>query len=145
MGILMTNRRNYAGEKTRFFGKGPAVKSKCAVIGVVIMTVALVTVTGCQTFQTSSGDLFGVGGIPGDEYRVGGGYQIRYVAPEAGVVYLVEHRSGTLLGTESLNRGQMFEFFPSQEVVDGFKRVDVDLSKGEFVIYFVPSSDLYHR
>jgi hypothetical protein len=113
--------------------------------GVVLAALALLALTGCQTFQSSSGELFGVGGIPGDPYRVGGGFQIRYIAPEAGVVYLVEHRTGTLLGTESLNRGQVFEFFPTQEVVDGFKRVDVDLSKGEFVIYFVPSSDLYHR
>ena len=113
--------------------------------GAVLTAIALLALAGCQTHTTASGELFGAGGIPGDPYRVGGGFQIRYIAPEAGVVSLVENQTGTLLGTESLNRGQVFEFFPTQDVVEGFGRVGVDLSEGQFVIYFVPSSDLYHR
>jgi hypothetical protein len=29
--------------------------------------------------------------------------------------------------------------------VDGFRRVGIDLSEGEFVLYFVPASRLYCR
>ena len=110
-----------------------------------ILAVCLVGLSGCNTFQGAPDDLFLQSGIPGQQYRVGGGFQIRYIAPEAGIVYLVEQRTGTLLGTESLLRGQVFEFFPSEEVVEGFKRVGIELAKGEFVIYFVPASELYNR
>jgi len=113
--------------------------------GLALMAFLMLILSGCQIFQASSDELFGPGGIPGDEYRVGGGYQIRYAAPEAGVVYLVEQRTGVLLGTESLRRGETFEFFPTSEVVEGFKRVGIELAQGEFVIYFVPASVLYHR
>lgn len=112
---------------------------------VVWASVVLSALGGCAAMQPASGDLFLQGGIPAEEYRVGGGFQIRYIAPEAGVVYLVESRTHTLLGTESLLRNQVFEFFPTQEVVDGFNRVGVELDKGEFVIYFVPAKKLYHR
>ncbi|MEJ5259319.1 MAG: hypothetical protein WHS88_03920 [Anaerohalosphaeraceae bacterium] len=111
----------------------------------LLAAASILLLNGCQTFQTASTEKFGAGGIPGEKYRVGGGYQIRYVAPEAGVVYLVEHRTGTLLGTESLRRGDAFEFFPTPEVVEGFRRVGIELARGEFVIYFVPASVLYHR
>ena len=108
------------------------------------MPVSALFLTGCAA-QRSTDDLFLPGGIPSEGYRVGGGFQIRYIAPEAGVVYLVENRTHTLLGTESLRRGDIFEFFPTQEVVEGFGRVGIELSKGEFVIYFVPATELYHR
>jgi hypothetical protein len=113
--------------------------------GLVLALAAIVTVGGCAAMQPASGDLFLQGGIPAEDYRVGGGFQIRYIAPEAGVVYLVESRTHTLLGTESLLHNQVFEFFPTQEVVDGFNRVGVELAEGEFVIYFVPATRLYHR
>lgn len=106
---------------------------------------AILVLAGCSVVHPSSESLFLQNGIPAEHYRVGGGFQIRYIAPEAGVVYLVEHRSYKLLGTESLLRNQVFEFFPTEEVVDGFYRVGIDLSEGEFVIYFVPASKLYHR
>lgn len=111
----------------------------------VFAALALVTLTGCAVDRSSSPDLFLQGGIPTEQYRVGGGYQIRYVAPEAGIVYLVDYRTGTLLGTESLTRGAVFDFFPTEDVVDGFRRVGFELDKGEFVIYFVPANILYHR
>lgn len=120
------------------------MKTTCIWSGFVLAGV-LMTLSGCNAIQRAPDDLFRQTGIPGEQYRVGGGFKIRYIAPEAGIVYLVEHRTGTLLGTESLLRGDTFEFFPHEDVVEGFKRVDIDLSEGEFVIYFVPESDLYHR
>ncbi len=113
--------------------------------GLLVTAAILLNVSGCNAVGRPTDERFRQTGIPGEQYRVGGGFKISYTAPEAGVVYLVEHRTGTLLGTESLRRGQTFEFFPTQEVMDGFKRVNINLAEGEFVIYFVPDTDLYHR
>lgn len=113
--------------------------------GLGLTVVLLLSLTGCNGAQRVDTETFLQTGIPGEEYRVGGGYQIRYIAPEEGIVYLVENRTRTLLGTESLRRNDVFEFFPTTQVVEAFRRVDIELSEGEFVIYFVPATKLYQR
>ncbi len=121
------------------------MSSKQFFLTVWIASAAILSLSGCIAPQASFDNLFEDGGIPSAQYRVGGGFQIRCIAPEDGVVYLVDNRTRTLLVTESLLRNQVFEFFPTEEVVDGFDRVGIDLSEGDYVIYFVPASKLYRR
>ena len=121
------------------------MKAKRFVTALWMAAVVVAGVAGCCAPRTSSEGVFDEAGIPVEGFRVGGGFQIRYVAPAAGTAYLVDQSMGTLLGTESLTRGQVFEFLPTSEVVDGFRRVGIDLSEGEFVLYFVPASRLYCR
>lgn len=114
------------------------MKNKLFLVSIVSAAVAALTVTGCN----SSRPAFGPGGIPRDAYLVGGGYQIRYVAPEPGVAYLVEAQKAILLGTESLSEGQAFEFFPNPETEEVFHRIGVNLSEGQLFLYFIPESIL---
>ena len=100
---------------------------------------------GCGVPRAPLGGVFGEDGIPLDAYRVGGGFQIRYIAPAAGAAYLVERQTGALLGTESLQREQLYEFIATSEVIEEFRRVEIDISRSEFVLYFVPASMLYRR
>jgi hypothetical protein len=107
----------------------------------MIAAAAMLTMTGCGEPRPA----FGPEGIPAEGFLVGGGYQIRYVAPEPGVVYLVEAQKGILLGTESLSEGQAFEFYPEPDIEEAFHRVGVNLTEAQFLLYFIPESKLAHR
>jgi len=117
------------------------MKNKLFLVSAMSAAVVALMVTGCN----SSRSAFGPGGIPKEAYLVGGGYQIRYVAPEPGVAYLVEAQKAILLGTESLSEGQAFEFFPNPDTEEVFNHIGVNLSEGQLFLYFIPESKLGRR
>jgi len=82
-----------------------------------------------------------VAGLPGEQYLVGGGLNISWKAPEAGTVYLVEKRTGKLIGTRSLEEGDVFSFtvdstVRAQELGD---ILGINMTRAEFLLYFEPA------
>ena len=76
-----------------------------------------------------------------EAYRVGGGFQIKYTAPEDGTAVLVDKKSGKTVQTESLKAGQDFTFHPSTEDCEvQLAKMGIDLKKADFVLYFHPKN-----
>lgn len=74
-----------------------------------------------------------------DGHRAGGGLEISYVAPEDGVINLVDKRTGRHLMSKSVIEGEVYEFSardldPAEE-----KKWGVDVKKADFVLYFYPN------
>ena len=97
---------------------------------------------GCATNSVGGGSVFDAEGVPLARYYVGGGLHIEYKAPQAGTVYLVETHSKTILGTRSLETGQVFDVtldISSDDVHMALKSSGVDPLKCKFALYFVPA------
>ena len=75
-----------------------------------------------------------------EAHRVGGGFMIKYTAPEDGTVVLVDKTSGKTIQTESLAAGQDFKFSPPKDSEEELKKIGIDLKKADFVLYFYPKN-----
>jgi len=85
-------------------------------------------------------------GVPQAKYLVGGGFQIKYVAPVDGTVYVVDSNFvEKMLVTESLKAGETFSqsLDPVNPTTkEGFKALGLDLAKARLKLYFVPDADM---
>jgi hypothetical protein len=118
--------------------KTPVIK-----IAMFAFIVLGITLTGCTTSYHSN--------LPKGALLVGGGLDIRYNAPAAGTVILIERTSGRIVATKSLEgKGAEFHFAPNSSdngdvIASMFSTVPV--KEGEltlvptntfFQLYFVP-------
>ena len=106
---------------------------------VVVSAVALASV-GCSSLDFGSKGPFDSRGLPKEQYLVGGGMDIRYVAPEDGRLCWVEQTSGKILSMKSVKADEAAEFGSSNMDPDLVKeRLGVALKDADFRLYFVPN------
>jgi hypothetical protein len=102
----------------------------------LVLCVSALFATGCASFQKTS---FGFNGLPQEQYRVGGGFDIEYGAPAEGTFYLVDQSTGKFVITKDVTEGDTFEFsIDSQNIDDETRACGVDTRKSKLVLYFVP-------
>lgn len=101
------------------------------------LLLATLVFAGCRT----TGQLE-AGGLPGEEYLVGGGLMIEWEAPTAGTAYLVEKETGKIIETRSLAEGETFSFSISTGVqAEEFEKVlGIDFGQARFLLYFKPTA-----
>lgn len=101
--------------------------------GVVLL--AVLVFAGCRTTRHLQ-----AGGMPGDEYLVGGGLMIEWEAPTDGTAYLVEKETGKIIETRSLAEGETYSFSVSTGVqAQEFEKVlGIDFGQARFLLYFKP-------
>jgi hypothetical protein len=78
-------------------------------------------------------------GVPKEARKVGGGLEISYIAPEDGVINLVDLKSGKNLMSKSVVRGEKYEFSAKALDPENEKKWGVDIKKADFVLYFLPT------
>jgi hypothetical protein len=101
-----------------------------AVVGLVMIAA------GCSVTPSLHGN-----GLPSGLETVGGGPQINWKAPTDGTVYLVEKTSGKIIETQSLDKGEVFEFEIGSDDVETFEKVvGVRLTAARLVLYFKPAN-----
>ncbi|HIA27166.1 MAG TPA: hypothetical protein EYN79_03465 [Planctomycetes bacterium] len=103
----------------------------------LLCTVALVTIcSGCAHFNAD----FNSAGIPQQKYLVGGGWNIEYVAPMAGVCYWVEKTTSKIIKMRSLEKGEKFEASRPPDRGEVFENVmGVSYQEAVSQFYFIPS------
>jgi hypothetical protein len=101
----------------------------------LVLCVSAFFATGCASSQKTS---FGFNGLPQEQYRVGGGFDIEYNAPADGTFYLVDQSSGKFVITKDATEGDTFEFSIDSGDMDEAKAFGIDLEKSKLVLYFVP-------
>jgi len=102
----------------------------------IIPVILVVLVAGCATCPKSRVRFQ-------DQYIVGGGFSIEYLAHEPGRAILVDVASGRTLMTESLEAGRKFESIidpGDPEAAEMLSSLGVDLAKANLVLYFIPDS-----
>jgi hypothetical protein len=78
-------------------------------------------------------------GIPKDANRVGGGLEISYVAPDDGMINLIDRRSGKNLMSKSVVAGEKYEFHAKALNAEEEKKWGIDVKKADFILYFIPN------
>ena len=101
----------------------------------LVLCVSALCVTGCASSQKTS---FGFNGLPQEQYRVGGGFDIKYDAPADGAFYLVDLSSGKFVVTKIVTEGDSFEFSIDSGQLEEAKAFGINLEKSKLVLYFVP-------
>lgn len=80
--------------------------------------------------------------LPHDQYLVGGGFHIKYVAPTSGLIVWANKANDQILLTQSLEAGETFEQSVNLDN-DGWKQVIGDSPQhARLLLYFIPTSDL---
>ena len=79
--------------------------------------------------------------LPGEQRLVGGGLMINWQAPEDGIVYLIEKRTGKLVETRSLHEGETYAFTVETAVdaADMESLLGINIAQTEFLLYFEPA------
>ncbi len=72
--------------------------------------------------------------------RVGGGFNIKFVAPEDGTIHLLDKRSGKNILTESIMANTEFCFSAKDLDIMQYKAWGIDVNKADFVLYFYPKN-----
>lgn len=105
---------------------------------VLISAVALtgLLITGCSNLQSP----FDANGIPAARYRVGGGFDIDYLAPTTGTAVVVETTTHRVWVTQSVERGELFSFHLSADDSDLHERLSQNASEAKFSLYFLPAN-----
>ncbi len=104
----------------------------------VVVAVSLLTAGGCVINTGSIGER-GVG-MPHEAAKVGGGYTISYVLPEAGTVLLVDQRTQKHILSKSMEAGSEFAFDALNVDRAQYKKWGIDPDKANFVLYFHPKN-----
>lgn len=101
-----------------------------------ILMVFVIGLVGCNS-NTSSG-LNPTTGLPRDQYLVGGGLMLDYVAPCDGTGFLIEKTSARIIATQSMKKGDHFDGPGSISDEDSQKYFGMPISKLKLELYFVP-------
>lgn len=75
----------------------------------------------------------------GEAHRAGGGMEITYIAPDEGVISLVDKKSGRNILSKSVIKGEEYYFSAKEQDPAEAKQWGVDLKKANFVLYFYPN------
>jgi hypothetical protein len=106
----------------------------------VCVILSLIGLSGCQT--NSKMDVIN-GGLPKQQYLVGGGFTIEYTAPCDGIAYVVEKNSNKIAQTKSLEKGERFMQQAATLDEENSKRLyNQSVSELRFQLYFVPSDKI---
>lgn len=91
----------------------------------------LLAASGCATTSYS----------PARGEVVGGGVLIYWRAPSEGTACLIEKNSDTIIRTESMSKGEVFEFDAADEKTRDQLKVafPTELKGADFVLHFLPS------
>lgn len=105
-------------------------------VGIAAILAMALAVAGC-----APRGLAHLEDLPGEEHLVGGGLMINWQAPEDGIVYLVERRTGKLIETRSLLEGETYSFAVETAVdaADMESLLGIDIAHAEFLLYFEPT------
>jgi hypothetical protein len=101
----------------------------------LVLCLSALFATGCASSQKTS---FGLNGLPHEQYRVGGGFDIEYNAPADGTFYLLDLSSGKFVVTKNTTEGDTFDFSIDSADMDQAKAFGINLEKSKLVLYFVP-------
>lgn len=72
--------------------------------------------------------------------RVGGGFNILFVAPEDGTIHLLDKKSGKNILTESITANAEYRFSANELDKQQYKAWGIDVNKADFVLYFYPKN-----
>ncbi len=72
--------------------------------------------------------------------RVGGGFNITFVAPEDGTVHLLDKKSGKNVLTKSVKANEEYQFSAMELDKLQYKAWGIDVDKADFVLYFYPKN-----
>lgn len=108
---------------------------KCSVVG--LLALVALTLAGCSGNRSLQ-----AGGLPDDEYLVGGGMMIDWEAPAAGTAFLVEKTTGKIVETRSLEKGDRFSFsLASGPQLKAFEQaIGINFSEARLLLYFEPDA-----
>lgn len=108
----------------------------------MIVAILALFLGGCATIGMSGA--FRSDGLPEEDYYVGGGFSLNYLAHEHGIVYVVENVSGKILITESLKKGSRYQadINPTEDEVHlRLKSIGIDPTNMKLSLYFVPAKE----
>jgi hypothetical protein len=103
-----------------------------------ISLVCLMSVVGCIIVTGNDFDDKDKG-MPKEGRRVGGGLEISYVAPEDGVISLIDRKTCKSLMSKSVVAGEKYQFSAKALDPENEKKWGVDVKKADFVLYFLPT------
>jgi hypothetical protein len=106
---------------------------------VILLAGISIGLTGCQSMKKDT--RFDYGGVPGQEYLVGGGYHISYRAKVDGDLFLAEEHTNRLLATITLEPGEKHEIkydVNDQQMIANLQSLGIDPKLAAFKLYFVP-------
>ena len=106
---------------------------------VILLAGIMIGLSGCQSVKRDS--RFDYGGVPGEEYLVGGGYHISYRAMVEGDMFLAEEQTNRLLATITLEPGEKHEIkydVNDQQMIANLQSLGIDPTLAVFKLYFVP-------
>ena len=106
----------------------------------MVVVLSVMTLVGCTSLPSSSGD-FDSKGLPNSKYFVGGGLDIQWRAPQPGTAYLVDEKTARIVITRSLDTDDEYEFDPGSIESDVAKQIfGVNLNELKFSLYFIPTN-----
>lgn len=91
----------------------------------------VVLVAGCNT-----GNFEFTTGLPKPYFKVGGGYDIQFVAPHDGIAVLADDRSREVLQTRTLRQGEDFTFQATPVMLE--EQLGLDPDRVKISLYFIP-------
>ncbi len=99
----------------------------------------LLGIAGCSSTGFLSRGPLTAAGLPRQQYLVGGGMHIEYVAPADGRLYWAEETTQKILAMKSVKAEEKTEFGADDLAGDAIKKkLGVDLKDARFSLYFVP-------
>ncbi|HPD48249.1 MAG TPA: hypothetical protein P5279_01555 [Anaerohalosphaeraceae bacterium] len=105
----------------------------------VVGWLAAVGVVGCgRQVHRTEGD-FTKCGIPERQFLVGGGFEVRYVAPADGTVFWVEERTRRIVVTRTVQKGEEVRLGERPAWRDLEDTLGMYVRRMKLSLYFVPS------
>ena len=95
--------------------------------------------------------------IPKEKFLVGGGFEVKYKAPAAGTVFLVEESSKKIIKTETLEEDEEYSLsslysedeFISQildpvdeDTIEALKKIGINPERLKLKLYFIPAASV---
>lgn len=105
----------------------------------VFLAIVMFTVAGCVSVvsvEPSGGNHFF-----SEKHLVAHGFTIRWEVPVDGTAYLVEEKTGKILQTETLRKGQVFTYDASRGPLGLEKMVGLKPAEAKISLYFVPCQE----
>ena len=96
----------------------------------LLLVLMVVVMVGCSTGN------FQFTGLPKSYYKVGGGYDIDFVAPHDGIAVLADERGRDVLQTRTLRQGESFTFNATPVMLE--EQLGLNPEKAKISLYFIP-------
>jgi hypothetical protein len=109
----------------------------------LVITVLALVLGGCVT--VGSGSAFDKDGLPKQQYYVGGGFNIDYMAFQPGTFYIIEKNTKKFLVVESGDEGEYFVNsidLTEDNTLKQLKSLGIDPANVELSFYFIPASNV---